>query len=53
MFVFRQLADSAAFSSMFRLVVLHLRERMPVSRASPASQRVEPGTAGGGPAMEG
>jgi hypothetical protein len=38
MFVFRQLADSAAFSSMFRLVVVHLRERMPVSRASPASQ---------------
>jgi hypothetical protein len=53
MFVFRQLADSAAFSSTFRLVVLHLRERMPVSRASPASQRVEPATAGGGPAIEG
>ena len=51
MFVFRQLADSAGFSSMFRLVVLHIRERMP--GASPASQHAEPGTARGGPAMEG
>jgi len=40
--VFRQLADSAGFSSMFRLVVLHIRERMPVSRASPASQASSP-----------
>jgi hypothetical protein len=53
MFVFRQLADSAAFSSTFRLIVLHLRERMPVSRASPAGQLVEPATAGGAPAIEG
>ena len=53
LFVFRQLADSAGFSRMFGLVVLHIRERMPVSRASPASQRVEPGTARGGPAIEG
>jgi hypothetical protein len=53
MFVFRQLAGGAGFSSMFRLVVLHLRERMPVSRATPASQRVEPGTARCGPAMKG
>ena len=40
--VFRQLAGSAGFSRMFRLVVLHIRERMPVSRASPATQASSP-----------
>ena len=41
--VFRQLADSAGLSGMFRLVVLHIQERMPVSRASPASLASQPG----------
>jgi hypothetical protein len=36
--VFRRLAGSAGFGSMFRFVVLHIGDRMPVSRASPASQ---------------
>ena len=51
--VFRHLADSAGFSSMSRFLVLHIRERMPVSRASPASQASSPSTARCGPAIEG
>jgi len=40
--VFGQLADGAAFNGMSRLVVLHIQERMPVSRGSPASQAPSP-----------
>ena len=43
MFVFRQLADSAGFSSMFRLVVLHIRERMPVSQPGEPARRARHG----------
>jgi len=39
---FRKLADSPGFSGMFRLITLQIRERMPVSRASPASQASSP-----------
>jgi hypothetical protein len=42
LFVFGRLAGSAGFSGMFRLVVLHIRERMPVSRGSPDSQAPSP-----------
>jgi len=41
--VFRQLADGAGFSGMFRLVSLHTRGRMPVS-SQPGQPGVEPGT---------
>ena len=40
--VFRQPADNAVSSGMFRLVALLIRERMPVSRARPASQASSP-----------
>jgi RNA polymerase primary sigma factor len=51
--VFRQLADGTGVSGMFRLVALHTRERMPVSRASPGQPGVEPGTVRSAPATGG
>ena len=51
--VVRQLADSAGFGGMFRLVALHIREKMPVSRASPASQAPSPARRAALPAIGG
>jgi hypothetical protein len=51
--VVRQLADSAGFSGIFRLAVLHTREGMPVSRASPASQAPSPARRAAFPAVRG